>query len=112
LLGQYRLGEIEEWPVVLLDVHQHVLGVLLVQVVGMVSLVVFNLLGVLHLVLNTMVGGSIALSWRGATDHSLLFVVFVLLQLDRNGPLVVVPVVIFVVVASIGVMIWCVLTPL
>jgi hypothetical protein len=45
-------------------------------------------------------------------NHGLLFMVFVLLQLDRVGSLVVVPVVVFVVVALIGVMIWCVLTPL
>jgi hypothetical protein len=38
-------------------------------------------------------------------------VVFVLLQRDRGGSLVVVPVVVFVVVALIGVMIWFVLTP-
>jgi hypothetical protein len=48
-------------------------------VVGMVSLAVFSLLGVLHLVLNTMVGEAKVLSWRGAMVHSLPFVVFVLL---------------------------------
>jgi hypothetical protein len=63
-----------------------------VQVLGMVSLVVFSLLGILHLMLNTMVGEAIALSWRGATVHGLPFVVFVLLQLDRDGSLMVVPV--------------------
>jgi hypothetical protein len=39
-------------------------------------------------------------------------VAFVLLQLERVGSLVVVTVVVFVVVALIGVMIWFVLTPL
>jgi hypothetical protein len=83
-----------------------------VQVVGMVSLVVFSLLGVLHLVLNTMVGGVVALSWRGATVHGLPFVAFVLLQLDMDGSLIVVLVVVSMVVAVISVMIWFVLTPL
>jgi hypothetical protein len=69
----------------------------------MVSLVVVNLLDVLHLVLNMMVGGVVALSWGGGTNHNLPFVVFVLLQRDRGGSLVVVPVVVFVVVALIGV---------
>jgi hypothetical protein len=59
-----------------------------------------------------MVKGAIALSWRGGMVHSLPFVVFVLLQLDRGAFLVVVLVVVFVVVALIGVMIWFVLTPL
>jgi hypothetical protein len=44
--------------------------------------------------------------------HGLLFVAFVLLQLERVGSLMVVTVVVFVVVALIGVMIWFVLTPL
>jgi hypothetical protein len=83
-----------------------------VQVVGMVSLVVFSLPCVLHLVLNTMVGGVVALSLRGATVHGLPFVAFVLLQRDRGGSLMVAPMVVFVVVALIGVMIWFVLTPL
>jgi hypothetical protein len=84
----------------------------MVWVVGMVSLVVFSLLDVLHLVLNTMVAGVVALSLRAATVHGLPFMAFVLLQRDRGGSLVVVLVVVFVVVALIGVMIWFVLTPL
>jgi hypothetical protein len=47
---------------------------------GMVSLVVVSLLDILHLVLNTMVGGVVALRWRGGTVHGFPFVVFVLLQ--------------------------------
>jgi hypothetical protein len=43
---------------------------------GMVSLVVVRLLDVLHLVLNAMVGGVVALRWRGRTVHDLPFVVF------------------------------------
>jgi hypothetical protein len=79
---------------------------------GRVSLVVLSLLDVLHLVLNTRVGGVEALSLRGGTVHGLPFVAFVLLQRDMVGSLVVVPVVVFVVVSLIGVMIWLVLTPL
>jgi hypothetical protein len=73
---------------------------------------VVSLLNVLHLVLNTRVGGVIALRWRGGTVHGLPFVVFVLLQLERVGSLVVVTVVVFVDVALIGEMLWIVLTPL
>jgi hypothetical protein len=62
------------------------------------------------------VGGVVALRWKGGMVHSLPFMVFVLLQLERVGSLVVVPVVVFVVVfvvvALIGVTIWFVLTPL
>jgi hypothetical protein len=82
----------------------------MVLVVGIESLQVVSLLDVLHLVLNTRVGGVEALGWRGGMVHGLPFVVFVLLQLDRDGSLVVVNVVVFVVVALIGVMIWFVLT--
>jgi hypothetical protein len=52
-----------------------------VLVVGLKSLQVVSLLGVLPLVLNTGMGGVIALSWRGGTVHSFPFVVLVLLQL-------------------------------
>jgi hypothetical protein len=83
-----------------------------VLVVGMESLQVVSLLDVLHLVLNTRVGGIVALRCRGGTVHGLLFVAFVLLQLERVGSLMVVTVVVFVVVALIGVMIWFVLNPL
>jgi hypothetical protein len=50
------------------------------------------------------------LRWRGGTAHSLLFVAFILLQQERVGSLVVVTMVLFVVVALIGVMVWFVLT--
>jgi hypothetical protein len=60
--------------------------VVMVLVVGMESLHVFSLLGVLHHVLNTMVGEAVALRWRGGTIHDLSFMVFVHLQLDRGGP--------------------------
>jgi hypothetical protein len=53
--------------------------VVVVLVVGMVSLVVLSLLGVLHLMLNTSVGGVVAFSLRGATVHGLPFMAFVLL---------------------------------
>jgi hypothetical protein len=78
--------------------------VVVVLVVGMVSLVVFSLLDVLHLVLNMMVGGVVSLSWRGATTQVLLFVAFVLLQRERGGSLVV--------VALVGETLWIVLTSL
>jgi hypothetical protein len=52
------------------------------------------------------------LRWRGGTVHSLLLVVLVLLQLERDGSLVVVFVVVFVEVALVGKMFWIVLTPL
>jgi hypothetical protein len=64
------------------------------------------------LVLNTGMGGVVALSWRGGTVHSHLFVVLVLPQLERDGSLIVVTVVVFVEVAFLGEMLWIVLTPL
>jgi hypothetical protein len=79
--------------------------VVVVLVVGMESLQVVNLLDILHLVLNTRVGGVVALRWRGGMVHGLSFVVFVLVQLERVGSLVLVTMVVFVVVALIGVMI-------
>jgi hypothetical protein len=81
-------------------------------VVGLESLQVVGLLGVLPLVLNTGMGGDVALRWRGGTAHGLLFVVFVLLQVERVGSLIVVTMVVFVEVALIGEMLWSVLTPL
>jgi hypothetical protein len=83
-----------------------------VLVIGLESLQVVSLLGVLPLVLNTRMGGVVALRWRGGTVHGLLFVVLVLLQLERDGSLVVVLMVVFVVVALVGKMFWIVLTPL
>jgi hypothetical protein len=50
-----------------------------ILVVGLESLQEVNLLGVLPLVLNTGMGGSVALRWRGGTVHGLSFVVLVLL---------------------------------
>jgi hypothetical protein len=57
-------------------------------------------------------GGVVALSWRGWTVHGLPFVVLVLLQLERDGSLIVVTVVVFVEVSLVGEMFWIVLTPL
>jgi hypothetical protein len=86
--------------------------VVVVLVVGTESLQVVSLLDSLHLVLNTRVGGVVALRWRGGMVHGLPFMAFVLLQLERVGSLVVVTVVMFVEVALIGEMLWLVLTPL
>jgi hypothetical protein len=83
-----------------------------VLVVGLESLQAVSLLGVLPLVLNTGMGGVVALRWRGETVHGLPFVVLVLLQLERDGSLVVVFVVVFVVVALVGKKFWIVLTAL
>jgi hypothetical protein len=83
-----------------------------VLVIGLESLHVVSLLGVLPLVINTGMGGLVALRWRGGTVHSLPFVVLVLLQLERVGYLVVVAMVMFVEVALVGEMFWSVLTPL
>jgi hypothetical protein len=51
-----------------------------VLVVGLESLQVVSLLGVLPLVLNTGMRGVVALRWRGGMTHGLPFVVSVLLQ--------------------------------
>jgi hypothetical protein len=88
-----------------------VLGLVLevvVLVVGLESLQEVSLLGVLPLVLNTGMGGVVALRWRGGTVHGFPFMVLVLLQLERAGSLVVV----FVEVALVGKVFWIVLTPL
>jgi hypothetical protein len=99
---------------VVFEVVSRVVSVLeiVVQVVGLESLQVVSLLDVLPLVLNTGMGGVVALRWRGGTVHGLPFMVLVLLQLERDGSLVVVFVVVFVVVALVGKMFWIVLTPL
>jgi hypothetical protein len=99
---------------VVFEVVSRVVSVLeiVVLVVGLESLQVVSLLGVLPLLLNTGMRGVVALRWRGGTVHGLPFVVLVLLQLERNGFLVVVFVVVFVVVALVGKMFWIVLTPL
>jgi hypothetical protein len=83
-----------------------------VLVDGLGSLHVVSLLGVLPLVLNTRMGGVVALRRRGGTIHGLPFVVLVLLQLERVGSLIVVTMVVFVEVALIGEVLWSVLTPL
>jgi hypothetical protein len=83
-----------------------------VLVVGLESLQVVSLLGVLPLVLDTRMGGVVALRWRGGATHDLLFVVLVLLQVERVGSLIVVTGVVFMEVSLIGEMLWSVLTPL
>jgi hypothetical protein len=101
----------------------NILGFVLVQILGLVlevvilvvgleSLQVVSLLGVLFLVLNKGMGGVVALRWRGGTVHGLPFVVFVLLQLERVGSLIVVTMVVFAEVVLVGEMFWIVLTPL
>jgi hypothetical protein len=57
-------------------------------------------------------GGVVALSWRGGKVHGFPFVVLILLQLERDGSLIVVTMVVFVEVALVGKMVWIVLTPL
>jgi hypothetical protein len=81
-------------------------------VVGLVSLQVVRLLGVLPLEFTTRMGGVVALRRRGGTFHGLSFVVLVLLQAERVRSLRVVTVVLFVEVALVGEMLWLVLTPL
>jgi hypothetical protein len=83
-----------------------------VLVVGLESLQEVSLLGVLPLMFNTGMGGVVALRWRGGTVHGFPFVVLVLLQLERDGSLIVVTMVVFVEVALVGKMVWSVLTPL
>jgi hypothetical protein len=84
----------------------------MVLVVGLESLQVVSLLGVPPLVLNTRLGGVVALSWRGGTVHAFPFVVLVLLQLESVGSLIVVTMVVFLEVALVGKIFWIVLTPL
>jgi hypothetical protein len=89
---------------VLVQVRGLVLEVV-VLVVGLESLQEVSLLGVLPLVLNMGMGGSITLRWRGGTVHGLSFVVLVLLQVERVGCLMVVTMVVFVEVALVGKMV-------
>jgi hypothetical protein len=70
------------------------------------------MLGVLPLVLNTAMGGVVALRWRGGTVHGTFFVVLVLIQLERVGSLRVVTMVVFVEETLVGKMFRTVLTPL
>jgi hypothetical protein len=83
-----------------------------VLVVGLESLQEVRLLGILPLQFPTGMGGVVALRRRGGTVRGLSFVVLVLLQAERVGFLMVVTVVVFVEVALVGKMVWCVLTPL
>jgi hypothetical protein len=78
-----------------------------VLVVWLESLQEVSLLGILPIVLNTRMGGVVALSWRGGTVHGFPFVVLVL-QVERAASVVVV----FVEVALVGKEFWIVLTPL
>jgi hypothetical protein len=82
-----------------------------ILVVGLESLQEVNLLGILLLVLNTGMGGSVVLRRRGGTVHGFSFVVLVLVQVEMFGSLMVVTVVVFVEVALVGKMVWFVLTP-
>jgi hypothetical protein len=81
-----------------------------VLVVGLENLQEVSLLGVLPLVLNTGMGGVVALKWRGGTIHDTPFVVLVLLQVDRVGSIIVVTMVVFMEVSLVGKMVWIVLT--
>jgi hypothetical protein len=85
--------------------------VVVVLVVGLESLQEVSLLGA-PLVLNTGMGGVVALRWRGGTVHGFPFVVLVLLQIERVGSLIVVTVVVFMEVDLVGTMVWIKLTPL
>jgi hypothetical protein len=95
----------------LVQVRGFVLEVV-VLVVGLESLQEVSFQGVLPLMLNTGMVGSIALRWRGGIVHGLSFVVLVLLQVERVGSLMMVTVVVFVEVALVGKMVWFVLAPL
>jgi hypothetical protein len=83
-----------------------------VLVVGLESLPVVRLLGVLPLEFTTGMGGVVALRRKGGTVHGFSFMVLVLLQAERGGSLRVVTVVVFVEVVLVGEMLWLVLTPL
>jgi hypothetical protein len=83
-----------------------------VLVVGLEGLQEVRLIGILPLEFTTGMGGVVALRRRGGTVHGLSFVVLVLFQAVRVGSLRVVTVVVFVVVALVGEMVWFVLTPL
>jgi hypothetical protein len=86
--------------------------VVVVLVVGLESLQVVRLQGLLPLEFTTGMGGVVALRRRGWTIHGFSFVVLVLLQAERGGSLRVVTVVVIVEVALIEEMLWLVLTPL
>jgi hypothetical protein len=82
-----------------------------VLVVGLESLQVVRLLGILLLEFTTGMGGVVALRRRGGTFHGLSFVVLVL-QTERGGSLMVVTMAVFVEVALVGEMLCFVLIPL
>jgi hypothetical protein len=86
--------------------------VVVVLVVGLESLQVVGLLGVLPLMLNTEMGGFLALRWRGGTIHGSPFMVLVLFQAKRVCFLGVVTGVVSVEVVLLGEMLWSVLAPL
>jgi hypothetical protein len=67
-----------------------------VLVVGLESLQVVRLLGILPLEFTTGMGGVVALRRRGGKVHGLSFVLLVLLQAEKGGSLRVVTVVVFV----------------
>jgi hypothetical protein len=73
-----------------------------VLVVGLESLKVVRLLGILRLEFTTGIGGVVALRRRRGTVHRLSFMVLVLLQAERGGSLRVVTVEVFVGVALVG----------
>jgi hypothetical protein len=83
-----------------------------VLVVGLESLQVFRLLGILPLEFTMGLGGVVALRRGGGTDHGLSFMVLFLLQAEKVGFLGVVTEVVFVVVVLVGKMAWFVLIPL
>jgi hypothetical protein len=83
-----------------------------VLVVGLETLQVVRLLGILPVEFTKGMGGVVALTRRGGTVHGFSFVVLVLLQAERGGSLGVVTVVVFVEVALVREMLWLVLTPL
>jgi hypothetical protein len=85
---------------------------IMVLVIGLKSLQEVGLLGILLLVLNTGMGGVVALRWRGGMVHGFIFVILVLLQVERVGYPGVVTMVVFVEVALVGKLFWIVLTPL
>jgi membrane-associated protease RseP (regulator of RpoE activity) len=72
-----------------------------VLVVGLESLQVARLLGILPLEFTIGMGGVVALRRRGGTVHRFSFVVLVLLQAERGGFLRVVTLVVFVEVALV-----------
>jgi hypothetical protein len=73
-----------------------------VLVVGLESLEVVRLLGILPLEFTMGMEGVVALRRRGGMLHGPSFVVLVLLQAERVGSLRVVTVVVFVEVALLG----------